>query len=117
MGLPIQGAQVVIVSFISTPLAMIALGLRLWSRRLQRVSLAFNDYMAIMAMVLATAEVSVCLADVFIGAIGVHADKLQATSPWVLTLYTTVLWAAANTSVKLSILSLYAIISPGKTFC
>ncbi|KAI0552561.1 hypothetical protein F4679DRAFT_581464 [Xylaria curta] len=123
MGLPIQGTQVVIVSFISTPLAMIALGLRLWSRRLQRVSLAFNDYMAITAMVLATATVSVCLTDVFIGAIGVHADKLQATSPWVLTLYTVlfipgqILWAAANTSVKLSILSLYAVIFPSKTFC
>ncbi|TRX92989.1 hypothetical protein FHL15_006127 [Xylaria flabelliformis] len=111
MGLPIEGTQVVIVSFISTPLAMIALGLRLWSRRLQGVSFAFNDYMAIIAMVLATATVSVCLAgkiipefrslarllidmalDVFIGAIGVHADKLQATSPWVLVLYTTFNW-------------------------
>lgn len=62
MGLPIQGAQVVIVAFLSTLLALLALGLRLWSRRLQGVALAFNDYMAVAAMVIATATVSVCLA-------------------------------------------------------
>lgn len=108
MSLPIQGAQVVIVGFISTPLAMIALALRLWSRRIQRVSFAFNDYMAIIATVLATATVSVCVAgkvprsmnlatwltgailDVFVGAIGVHSEKLEATNPRVLILYTTV---------------------------
>ncbi|KAI8952616.1 hypothetical protein F4801DRAFT_214981 [Xylaria longipes] len=121
MGLPIQGVQVVIVAFIGT-LAITALGLRLWSRKLQRITLAFNDYMAILAMILATATVSICLADVFIGAIGVHSEELRATRPWVLTLYTKfgiprqIFWASANTSVKLSILSLYTIIFPDKVF-
>ncbi|KAI1366368.1 hypothetical protein F5Y08DRAFT_136854 [Xylaria arbuscula] len=122
MGLPIQGAQVVIVAFLSTPLALLALGLRLWSRRLQGMALAFNDYIVIVATLIATATVSICLADVFIGAIGVHSAELVATKPHVLSLYIIftipgeILWAAANTCVKFSILSLYTIIFPGRTF-
>jgi len=61
MGLPIHGSQIIAVSFISVGLAMTALVLRLWSRRLQGVSLAFNDYMAIVAMVFAAGMVSLFL--------------------------------------------------------
>ncbi|KAH8164262.1 hypothetical protein CIB48_g3953 [Xylaria polymorpha] len=61
MGLTIQAAQLVVVALISTPLATIALGLRLWSRKLQRMPLAFDDYMAILALVLAVATVFTCL--------------------------------------------------------
>ncbi|KAK5634996.1 hypothetical protein RRF57_010708 [Xylaria bambusicola] len=119
MGLNNESVQVTVAAFIGTPLALIALGLRLWSRRVQRVSLAFNDYMAIVAMVLASATVSLY---VFIGATGKHAVELIMTNPDILILYAKfalsgeILWAAANTSVKFSILSLYTIIFPGKTF-
>ncbi|KAF2970765.1 hypothetical protein GQX73_g2805 [Xylaria multiplex] len=140
MGISIQGAHVVIVAFITTPLAIVALGLRLWSRRLQKVALGFNDYMAIQAMIFAAATVSVVLAgkiflsrafpipltnralDVFIGATGAHMAEIQATEPGVFTLFITlfipaqILWAVANTSVKLSILSLYTILFPGQLF-
>ena len=53
MTLPLGAVQVIAVSSITTTLAIIALGLRLWSKRIQNAPLAFNDYMAIMAMVLA----------------------------------------------------------------
>ncbi|KAI0518555.1 hypothetical protein F5B22DRAFT_599651 [Xylaria bambusicola] len=122
MGLNNESTQIVAAAFIGTPLALAALGLRLWSRRLQRVSLAFNDYIAIVATVLASATVSLCLAHVFIGATGKHAAEFLFTNPRVLDLYIKfaiageVLWAAANTAVKFSILSLYTKIFPGKTF-
>lgn len=62
MTLPLGAVQVTVVSFITAPLAIITLSLRLWSRYLQNLPLAFHDYMAIVAMVLAAATVSVFLA-------------------------------------------------------
>ncbi|KAI0198324.1 hypothetical protein F4808DRAFT_462803 [Astrocystis sublimbata] len=122
MGVTIEGVKVAVTGLISTPLAILALGLRLWSRRIQKNPLAFNDYMAIIALILAAAIVSLCLADAFIGAVGAHAAVLEASHPEILTLYSLffvpgeVLWAAANTSVKLSTLSLYTILFPSKKF-
>lgn len=54
--------QVTIIGFITNVLAIVALGLRLWSRRIQKSRLAFNDYMAIMATVLTTGIVACCIA-------------------------------------------------------
>ena len=68
MTLPLGAVQVIAVSSITTTLAIIALGLRLWSRRIQNAPLAFNDYMAIMAMVLAAGTVSVFLAGMIVDA-------------------------------------------------
>ncbi|KAI1505915.1 hypothetical protein F5X99DRAFT_366534 [Biscogniauxia marginata] len=122
MVLSLGATQVVVVGFITTPLAFMALGLRLWSRRIQRSSLAFNDYMSIVAMIFAIGTVSLCIADAFAGAIGVHASEIMATRPWVLAFYLRLsvpgqlLWASANTSVKLSILSLYTVIFPNQRF-
>ncbi|KAI1075918.1 hypothetical protein F5B20DRAFT_558382 [Whalleya microplaca] len=123
MSLSSGGVRVVILGFVMTPLALAALALRLWSRRIQRMNLQFNDYMAIIATVLTIGTVAVCLAESFVGAVGVHIEEIMATRPWVLTLFLQLstpgqlLWAAANTSVKLSILSLYTVIFPSKRFC
>lgn len=62
MTLPLGAIQVTVVSFITVPPAIVATFLRIWSRRLQNLPLGFHDYMAIVAMVLAAATVSVFLA-------------------------------------------------------
>ncbi|KAI1178498.1 hypothetical protein F4777DRAFT_576032 [Nemania sp. FL0916] len=118
-----RGALVAVVTFFGAFLAIIAVGLRLWSRRLQRLSLAFNDYMAILALVVTIADCSTTLAIVFIGALGAHSAKLQAENPEALRLYARFsfaghfLWVSANTTVKVCILSLYTVLFPSKRFC
>ncbi|KAI1352215.1 hypothetical protein F5Y01DRAFT_304100 [Xylaria sp. FL0043] len=121
MKLPLGAVQVIIVGFITTALAIIALFLRLWSRRIQKVPLVFNDYMVIAGLVLGIGEVVTFRQDSFIGATGAHTS--QITNPWVLATFAKVftpgqlLWAAANTCVKFSILSLYTVLFPTKRFC
>lgn len=46
-----EGIQVIAVCTIFSMLAAIAAGLRIWARRLQNVSLLFNDYFVLAAMV------------------------------------------------------------------
>ncbi|KAI2780694.1 hypothetical protein F4815DRAFT_499072 [Daldinia loculata] len=99
------GIQVMIVGVVMNVFAIIAVGLRLWSRRIQGLSLEFNDYMAIIAVILTTGLVICCL----FGAIGVHVDEI-------LFIPGQILWAASNTCVKLSILSLYTVLFPRKIF-
>ncbi|KAI1823142.1 hypothetical protein F4861DRAFT_343501 [Xylaria intraflava] len=141
MGVPAHGVPVLIVGFVFSFLAIATLGLRLWSRRLQGVALAFNDYAAILATILSVGTVIVCMirriphsrtlakqliyitSEVFIGALGAHLAVIEATTPRILGFYfklllpEQLLWVAANTSVKLSILSLYTTIFPTKVFC
>ncbi|KAI1385850.1 uncharacterized protein F4822DRAFT_356071 [Hypoxylon trugodes] len=122
MALALGAVQVAIVSFIFTTFSIIALALRLWSRRILRLSFVFNDYMAILALALALGAVSVFLAAGFAAGLGVHLDEILATNPKIFALHlklfvpAQLLWAAANTCVKLSILSLYTTIFPKKRF-
>lgn len=101
MGLPLGAVQLAAISFVTSAMAIIALALRLWSRRLQNTPLAVHDYFAMMAMLLAAGAVSVFLvgktdlaivhtictiADVdllagFAAGLGVHLDELLATAP------------------------------------
>ncbi|KAI2622366.1 hypothetical protein GGR54DRAFT_60177 [Hypoxylon sp. NC1633] len=111
---------VIAIGFISYPLSVMALGLRIWSRTIQQTSLAFNDYAAVAATVFAAGDVSSSLAAAFIGATGTHA--VDIIDPWVLETFFMLLvpnqlfWGAANTGVKLSILSLYTLMFPSKRF-
>lgn len=41
-----------VVMYTIVPFSALSLGLRLWSRHIQRQSLAFNDWMVIVSMVL-----------------------------------------------------------------
>lgn len=52
------GMQVTVVCIVSASLSLIFIGLRLWSRHILQTTLAFNDYMAIVAMVLTGAMLS-----------------------------------------------------------
>ncbi|KAI1396385.1 hypothetical protein F4819DRAFT_135417 [Hypoxylon fuscum] len=123
MALTLIATQVAVVLLVIASLAYISLGLRIWSRRIMNIPLAFNDYMAILAMLLTTGTIANSLAEVFTGGIGVHVQDLKATDPWVLDFYSKsfvaaqIIWAAANSAVKISILSLYTVLFPRRKFC
>ncbi|KAK0634285.1 hypothetical protein B0T17DRAFT_1739 [Bombardia bombarda] len=122
MALPPTIVGINVVIFITTIFAVTALGLRLWSNRIRRAPLIFSDYMAIVATIFAAGTAGVCLTLGFAAGLGVHLPELIKTSPDKLVLHiklfipAQLLWAAANTCVKLSILSLYTTLFPAKPF-
>lgn len=59
MALPPGATQLIVVSFIVGPMSMVAVALRLWSRYLQKMRLVNHDYLALTALILARAHVSV----------------------------------------------------------
>jgi hypothetical protein len=66
MTVPLGAVRLAVLSFIVGPMAIVAVALRLWSRHLQRRNLAANDYLALVALVLAESALSVFLAGRFI---------------------------------------------------
>lgn len=52
MTLALGGVQVTVVGIVMTCFSIIAVGFRLWSRHLTKMRLAFNDYMAVLALIL-----------------------------------------------------------------
>lgn len=61
MALPLGATQLVVVLFIVGAMPIVAVALRLWSRYLQNMKLANHDYLALTALLLAEACVSVFL--------------------------------------------------------
>ncbi|KAI0529926.1 hypothetical protein GGR58DRAFT_509015 [Xylaria digitata] len=122
MALPLGAVQVAVISFIAYTLSAVALGLRFWSRALQNLSLRLPDYMIILALVNASGAVAVFLAAGFAAGLGMHQDELLATSPEIFRLHlklfvpAQLLWGAANTCNKISILFLYTDLFPDKFF-
>ncbi|KAI5923169.1 hypothetical protein F4810DRAFT_226154 [Camillea tinctor] len=122
MALALGAIQVIVVAFITITLSFIALGCRLWSRRILKLPLVFNDYMAIVATIFSLGAVLVFIIASFIAGVGVHLREILTTNPQLFVLHlklfvpAKLLWAAANTSVKVSILSLYTTIFPSKRF-
>ncbi|CAI6039114.1 unnamed protein product [Clonostachys chloroleuca] len=94
MSLSSGALKVTVIGSISAFLSILALALRCWSRFIKKTGFKFNDYSVIAATILALGGVGVNL--------GVPGQLL---------------WAAANTCVKLSIISLYTILFPVKRFC
>ncbi|KAI1662905.1 hypothetical protein F4813DRAFT_342302 [Daldinia decipiens] len=122
MPLPPGAMQVTVVGIVSGSLSLIFIGLRLWSRYILQATLAFNDYMAITAMIVTAGMISSYILASFIGGLGYHVEELLMTTPLFyahfLKLFVAgeLLWAAANSSVKFSILSLYTSIFPNQKF-
>ncbi len=51
MGRPTGAIIVAVIACVFLPMSLIALGARLWSRRMMKVKLCLNDYFAILATV------------------------------------------------------------------
>ncbi|ROW16455.1 hypothetical protein VPNG_02754 [Cytospora leucostoma] len=92
MSLPIGAVRVIIVVFVFTILDFIAIGLRVWSRYIQRLPLALNDWMAILALIFATGSVTNQLIAVFLGGIGYHIADIMAKHPEKLLVYLKYNW-------------------------
>ncbi|KAI0419310.1 hypothetical protein F5X98DRAFT_373108 [Xylaria grammica] len=122
MELSLGATQVVVVSTIAFVLSIVTLGLRLWSRRILRSRLQFNDYMIIVATIFNVGAYANSLTACFVGGLGVHLREVLATNPQYFANYLKIfvagelLWCTANTCVKFSILSLYKNLFPSNTF-
>ncbi|MCJ1333056.1 hypothetical protein MMC10_009750 [Thelotrema lepadinum] len=95
-------------------LATLALGLRLWSRRIKHVSLCFNDYVLFLAWLFTVGLIITATIGVAFGLVGPHVKDIpqvelltQMQSLLQIYVAATLLWIASTTFVKLSILHLY----------
>lgn len=118
MGLNSRAAGVASLTMISTTLALLSVFARLWSRRLTKQTLAANDYMILVAMLLLSGACGIF----FTGALrGGEGEHIQNVNPLAIALFLKlfvagqILWAAANSCVKTSILLLYIKLFPVKT--
>lgn len=59
------GVKTIVISAITTALAILALSLRLWSRRSLKLRLAFSDYAAIAALIFLSATNALAIASKF----------------------------------------------------
>ncbi|KAK3293012.1 uncharacterized protein B0H64DRAFT_464932, partial [Chaetomium fimeti] len=122
MALTPGAIPVIVVSFIATILSMVALVLRLWSKYILRRRMVLHDHMACAAMAFTAGTSSVLLAAGFSADSGLHPDHILATDPAIfafnlkLFVPTQLLCVAANTCVKISILSLYTSLFPSWRF-
>ncbi|KAI1352246.1 hypothetical protein F5Y01DRAFT_324468 [Xylaria sp. FL0043] len=122
MLLSLGAIRIVAISTIAFALSIAALVLRLWSRRILRDQLQFNDYMIIFASIVNAGAYATTLTACVVGGLGVHVQEVLATYPQYYDNYvkifvaTGVLWCTANTCVKFSILSLYQILFPTNIF-
>jgi hypothetical protein len=113
----------VTVESILLALDYITLGLRLWSRRLQRVPLQVNDYLIMAAVVFMTARSSCMMVVMIKCGVGLHIqDVLSIAGPDILVLLLQLLyaidmfWITLVSLIKISILHFYLQVFPQKPF-
>ncbi|KAI9650356.1 ATP-dependent RNA helicase [Ciborinia camelliae] len=115
MGLPLNVVNVLVITSVTLLLSLIALIFRLWSRKLKKAVLGLNDYAIIAAFLFAIGIVIGFYIISFAGGLGVHIVQVPPKRLVVhlkVFLACQILWAAANFSVKISILHLYTEIFP-----
>ncbi|KAM0801784.1 hypothetical protein BDR22DRAFT_971982 [Usnea florida] len=131
------GVAIVVICIIFIIPATLAVILRVWARRIQRVHLVWNDYLIIAALFFAVTETVVLFlgtsstttaeisnsylfhAAVTEGKVGYHLTDLtpsEATAVVKAYYAAEPLWVSANTCVKLSILHLYKQLFPIRKF-
>ncbi|CAI6019504.1 unnamed protein product [Clonostachys chloroleuca] len=122
MALPHGAVEFMVTAAVFYALALAALGFRLWSRHIQRADLAFNDYAVILGIVFCAGSMGMPFAACIKAGLGEHLQDIMTTDPTKLALFLKLFvpgqlfWAASNTSVKFSILSLYLLIFPSQKF-
>ncbi|CAF9942357.1 hypothetical protein IMSHALPRED_003637 [Imshaugia aleurites] len=119
------GITVIVLDALFLGLAAVAIGIRLWARKIQGLDLSLNDYAAVLAWPLAAGLVTTCVigrpsflsAVAFLTRQAVFQDGggkrmylvKPANIPEILKSYlaANIAWAAANTSIKISIVHFY----------
>ncbi|TGJ81355.1 hypothetical protein E0Z10_g7407 [Xylaria hypoxylon] len=118
------GGQIDIgIETIVLTLDYISLGLRLWSRRLQKAQYQINDWLIIIATILMTARYSLEIVAILKCGVGIHIQEvITVGGPDVLVLFpkllyiVDLLWATIVCLLKLSILHFYIVIFPQRLF-
>ncbi|KAF2455726.1 hypothetical protein BDY21DRAFT_350155 [Lineolata rhizophorae] len=114
-----SGLDVAILSAALLILDLVAMGLRFWARKLTGKKLVFNDYAAIVALVLSAGLCSILISMPFYAGGGHHVYDIPYSKRNGIHLLFTVaqpFWGGANTSVKLSLLHLFITIFPSQRF-
>ena len=112
---------IVLFAVFSGFLAGAAIVLRFWARRLKRTSYAWNDWFAVVAWVLSTVNGAVVVEAVVNAGLGTPEAQLPDPASMIphnlkgLIVYQ-IVWAGANTFVRLSMLHLYITIFRGDRF-
>ncbi|CAN8100574.1 unnamed protein product [Discula destructiva] len=118
-----DAVQLLIICWVFTPLAIIAVGLRLWARRINRQKLVFNDWAIIAALVSNCGQTALLTYACVTAGVGHHiwdlSEHWPGTIPRLLKCYFAAepFWVGTNSLVKVSILDFYVkVFSTAKTF-
>ncbi|KAJ5141768.1 hypothetical protein N7476_004369 [Penicillium atrosanguineum] len=116
---PYCGIKFLVVNCVFLPLAVVALGVRVWTRAFVVRSFRWDDYLMAMALILSCALTGVTL-DMLNWGLGKHMWDVPATSvtPWFLKLnvISAILYCAATGFTKVSVLVFYLRIFPSRNF-
>ena len=125
-GKDVTGVRVIVVSVVFSILAIIAVGGRVWARRLRKAGTQLSDHLAFLALAFTLALNATYITGVISGGTGQHMGSVSHTEDVVLAkashmfaslphltkseqcfLAGSVLWALAIACIKLSILAFY----------
>ncbi|MCJ1280973.1 hypothetical protein MMC26_000291 [Xylographa opegraphella] len=113
------GISVIVISVVFESLAVIAVVLRIWSRRIQGTALVLNDFAILAALLFTTGLVGIIILSVAWAGEGQAFENVPPQDQgriFMTFVIETPVWGAANTLVKISILHLYVTIFPSPTF-
>ncbi|MCJ1379156.1 hypothetical protein MMC17_002256 [Xylographa soralifera] len=113
------GISVIVISVVFELLAIIAVILRIWSRRIQGTALVLNDFAILAALLFTTGLVAIIILSVAWAGEGQAFENVPPQDQgriFMTFVFETPVWGAANTLVKISILHLYVTIFPSPTF-
>ncbi|KAF6232640.1 hypothetical protein HO173_009079 [Letharia columbiana] len=105
-----MGITVIVINSVFLGLAAVAVGMRLWSRKIQRHGLFLNDYASVLSWSFAASLVITSNTVIIHDGSDKHIQYVDPTRiPDILKAYlaSDVAWAAANTSIRISIVHFY----------
>lgn len=80
-----DGVALLTVSVITATLATIAMILRLWARRLMRITLGLDDYLALASLIVYYGQLVVCFLHVLYAGTGTDQMTMLAQNPTAIT--------------------------------
>lgn len=104
------GMAQLVVAVVFATFAVLAVGLRVISRRLSRVHLRVNDYMIIFALLSTLCGIGAIITSVIGGGAGQHQELLsdqQVVTYWKAIFVLVLTWPITQTAIKISILQFY----------
>lgn len=90
MGMPIikpsrDGAALIALSVVTATLATVAMFLRLWARRLMRIKLGVDDYLALASLIVYYGQLVICFLHVLYAGTGTDQTTVLMENPTAIT--------------------------------